>query len=92
MLTKKAQPEETSTPVFKTNAEKFVDKLVILQWNADAILTKQDELKNNGMNIFIIQDTKLVIKDKTPKFPGYTVLRRERGSGKERRTIEPVDY
>ena len=82
LLAKKPQPEETSCPVFKTNAEKFVDKLDILQWNADAISTKQDELrvfmKDNGVDIFLIQETKLVAKDKTPKFPGYTVLRRDR--------------
>ena len=59
-----------------------MDKLDILQWNADAISTKQDELrvfmKENGVDIFLIQETKLVAKDKTPKFPGYTVLRRDR--------------
>ena len=35
-------------------------------------------MKGNGVDIFLIQETKLVAKDKTPKFPGYTVLRRDR--------------
>ena len=35
-------------------------------------------MKDNGVDIFLIQETKLAAKDKTPKFPGYTVLRRDR--------------
>ena len=35
-------------------------------------------MKDNGVDIFLIQETKLVAKDKAPKFPGYTVLRRDR--------------
>ena len=56
--------------------------MTILQWNADAITAKiqplRDYLIEMNVDIFLIQETKLVKKDKTPTFPGYTILRKDR--------------
>ena len=77
-----APEDETISPNFKTNSKKYVEKLTILQWNADAITAKiqplRDYLIENDVDIFLIQETKLVKKDKTPTFPGYTILRKDR--------------
>ena len=82
LLAGKPSQPETTTPVFQTQASKFVGKLRILQWNADSISTKQDELrvflKDKEIDLFLIQETKMISKDKTPRFPGYTVLRKDR--------------
>ena len=63
-----------------------MEKLNILQWNADAISTKQDELriflKEKSIDLFLIQETKIIEKDKKNpienKFPGYRVLKKNR--------------
>ena len=56
--------------------------MTILQWNADAITAKiqplRDYLIEKNVDVFLIQETKLVKKDNTPTFSGYTVLRRDR--------------
>jgi len=73
---------DTATPAFKTNSKCFADNLLILQWNADAITAKiqhlRDYIMEKKVDVFLIQETKLVKKDKTPTFPGYTVLRKDR--------------
>ena len=78
-----SEDEEDSVPTFKlTSNTKFVDKLDIMQWNADAIGPKQDELERyviaKDIDIFLIQETKMIKKDKKPKFAGYRVLRQDR--------------
>ena len=68
MLAVRAPNPEAGSPVFVTKANKFVEKLNILQWNANAISTKQDELriflKEKSIDLFLIQETKLIEKDK----------------------------
>ena len=73
-------PEDTETQ-YKTKNTK-IEKLKILQYNIDSLLSKTEELKtllkDEDIGIFLIQETKLIPKDKLPKIPGYTPLRRDR--------------
>ena len=79
-----AQTEEKTTPTFDTKATQFIDKLTILQWNADALLSKIEELRGyleeKDIDIFMIQETKLISSDRDieKKFPGFTVKRQDR--------------
>ena len=54
----------------------------VLQWNADSILSKKEEfklfLKKAKVDIFLVQETKMIQKDKLPVFPGYTLLSKPR--------------
>ena len=74
---------ETTTPDFKTNSKDYISKLTILQWNADHLQAKVEDLRNylerRKVDIFFIQETKLT-KDKkvASKFPNYTIKRRDR--------------
>ena len=62
--------------------------LTIMQWNADGLKNKQDELKqrlvNSNIDILAIQETKLLgpdsgpTPDKTPEIPGYKPKRKDR--------------
>ena len=56
-----------------------------LQWNANGILNKKMELKDflqrRDVHVALIQETKLQASSKTPTFPGYTSLRRDRTGG-----------
>jgi exonuclease III len=79
-----AQTEEKTTPTFATKATQFVDKLTILQRNADALLSNIEELRGyieeKDIDIFMIQETKLISTDIDieKKFPGFTVKRQDR--------------
>ena len=57
------------------------DSLRIMQWNADCLRTKslelKDRLQQDDIDICLIQETKMTIKDK-PSFPGYTIVRADR--------------
>ena len=46
----------------------------------------RDFIKKNDIDIFLIQETKLIKSDKTPKIPGYTIERKDRvqPKGKEK--------
>ena len=48
----------------------------------DALLSKLEELKTlmkeESIDILLIQETKLIAKDKLPTIPGYTILRQDR--------------
>ena len=65
-------------------------KLKILQLNIDAISAKKQELKGflkkHDISIALIQETKMITKDRDPKLPGYTIIRKDRPQpkGKER--------
>ena len=54
----------------------------ILQLNADSILTKFKELKRfverEKIDVFVIQETKLIKRDKLPKIPGFAIKRKDR--------------
>ena len=56
--------------------------LKILQLNIDSIMSKVEELKDfikkNKIDVFVIQETKLVRSDKPIRIPGYTVVRKDR--------------
>ena len=76
--------EETTAPTFKVNSSNFTSRLTILQWNCDHLLAKVEELRSylerREIDIFFIQETKLISNDKgvEAKFPGYTIKRRDR--------------
>ena len=65
-------------------------KLKILQLNIEAISAKKDELKKflkkHAIDIMLLQETKMIPKDADPKFPGYTIIRKDRKQpkGKEK--------
>ena len=58
--------------------------LRILQWNADGIATRVQELdsflREHRVDICLLQESKLLAKDRTPSFEGYTVVRQDRPS------------
>ena len=62
----------------------------VLQWNADSFLSKKEEfrevIKEKDIDIFLIQETKMIATDKAPNFPGYTILNkpRKQPAGKEK--------
>ena len=59
-----------------------IKELKIIQWNAEAYLSKKEEFTSliyeKDIDIFVIQETKMITKDKTPNLPGYEIKRRER--------------
>ena len=75
-----ARPNEN--PEFKTKSTETLNKLKILQWNADSLLSKVEELRDyleeEKIDVFMIQETKLIMTDPTPKFKGYTLVRQDR--------------
>ena len=56
--------------------------LRILQLNIDSLLSKFDELKKfierEKIDVFVIQETKMIRSDKLPKIPGYSIERQDR--------------
>ena len=65
-------------------------KLKILQFNIAAISSKKEELKRflakHKIDIILLQETKMVPEDATPKIPGYTIIRNDRPLPKGKRT------
>jgi hypothetical protein len=66
-----------------------VGGLSILQWNCDGLATKKDELQEllsrEGVDVLLLQETKLGERDSTPAILGYSAVRRDRaGSGTAR--------
>ena len=57
-------------------------QLNIMQLNIDSLKSKVVELrhflKEQDVDVFMLQETKLVKKDKLPKIPGYTLVRDDR--------------
>ena len=53
-----------------------------MQWNAEAMSSKKVELtsfvQENKIDVFAIQETKMISRDKTPTIPGYTIIRKDR--------------
>ena len=60
-------------------------KFKLLQLNCNGIQKKAKELSNylqeRKITVAALQETKLQERNKTPKFPGYTAIRRDRGQG-----------
>ena len=58
------------------------EDIKILQWNADSFAAKKEEfkqlLKDLKVDIFMIQESKMTMKDKVPTIPGYTILSKPR--------------
>ncbi len=52
---------------------------MLLQWNPDGLVTKQHEqrlrLNNDNIDICLIQETKPLLKDTAPSFPGFCAIR-----------------
>ena len=75
-------PNPTSNPEFRTKSTNTCSKLTILQWNADSIISKVQELREylqeKEIDIFMVQETKLITSDKTPKFKNFTIIRQDR--------------
>ena len=59
-----------------------IKELKILQWNAEAYLSKKEEFANlvykYDIDVFAIQETKMVTNDLKPNIPGYEIKRRYR--------------
>ena len=74
----KDQEQEANYRIRRTK----MDKMNILQFNVDTLASKLEELKlllkEENIHVFLIQETKLIKKDKDPKIPGYTTLRKDR--------------
>ena len=64
--------------------------LRILQLNIDSLMSKIEELKRflkkHNIDVFVLQETKLIKNDRSPRIPGYTIIRKDRQQpkGKER--------
>ena len=63
-----------------------LSELKILQWNCDGLMTKKDELEEllhrEGVQVALLQETKLSQRDDTPRLRGYSAIRKDRsGSG-----------
>ena len=62
----------------------------ILQLNIDSLMSKIEELKRflkkHNIDVFVLQETKLIKNDRSPRIPGYTIIRKDRQQpkGKER--------
>ena len=79
-----SQPGNEQDAEERGSSAKFVPKgtLRLFQWNADVIKLKINELgermKNLGVDIALIQESKLRVKDKTPRIEGYSTVRADR--------------
>ena len=55
-----------------------INKMNILQYNIDTVSSKLEELKlllkEEDIDVFLLQETKMIDSDKKPKIPGYSVL------------------
>ena len=78
--TAEANPSETEANYEKVRGKET--RLKILQLNIDCLTSKTEELKrfvkDNNIDIFLLQETKLIKSDRTPKFPGFTIERQDR--------------
>ena len=74
--------EENIEYVIKEKNDMKNKEIKILQWNADAFLAKKEEfrtiIKNKDIDIFLVQETKMITTDKEPNFPGYTTYSKPR--------------
>ena len=81
--------EEEVEYIMKGEANKNTS-IRILQWNADSFLSKKEEfrevIKKQKIDVFLVQETKMTTTDRTPSFPGYTILSKPRSqtTGNER--------
>ena len=61
--------------------KKKIKQLKILQWNVEGYHSKKEEIANMvyemGVDVFVIQESKLISTDETPYIPGYTIKRRD---------------
>ena len=81
-------PQPVSAVADRRSAIRKVRRLRIIQWNVDGIKTSAVDLvsllERREVDIVLVQETKLSSKDKTPCFPGYSCLRRDRPPGRSR--------
>ena len=61
------------------------NSLRVVQWNVDGIRTALPELaqmlRDRSIDVCLVQESKLVSGDHTPRIPGYAALRRDRPIG-----------
>ena len=90
--TKKEQPEKAATTRYKVKSSgKGLEKLTLLQWNADAYLSKKEEFSQfileHKVDIYHIQETKMTVNDARTTHPRIYGLptgpKPEEGEGKE---------
>ena len=78
------QPKETDYKI----GEIKEGRITFLQLNVDSLKAKVVELrellKKEKVDVFLLQETKLRRKEKTPQFPGYSIYRKERQTTTER--------
>ena len=80
--------EEKESEYKPTKAKE--DTIKILQLNIDSLLSKMDELKEfierHDIDVFVLQETKMIKTDKMPQIPGYSIERldRHQPKGKEK--------
>ena len=59
-----------------------LSELKILQWNCDGLMTKKDELEEllhrEGVQVALLQETKLGQRDDSPRLRGYSAIRKDR--------------
>ena len=74
---------EESVPI-KTG--RIMSELKILQWNCDGLMTKKDELKEllhrEGVQVALLEETKLGQRDDTPRLRGYSAIRMDRSGSR----------
>ena len=78
-------PQPVSVVADRRQRIRKIQRLRIIQWNVDGIKTSavdlQSLLRQREVDVVLVQESKLSSKDKTPSFPGFSVLRRDRPSG-----------
>ena len=76
------QAPEDNSPEFRFKTKQYKENLIILQWNCDSISSKLEELKiflkDNKVDVFMLQETKMIKKDSDIKIKDYTIIRRDR--------------
>jgi hypothetical protein len=75
------EPPDT-TGTYRKSRETLACKLKILQYNIDSLRTNQEELRvflqKHKVDVFALQETKLIAGDDDPKIPGYTLVQKDR--------------
>jgi len=80
--TQDSDPAEETEGTYRKSRDTLAHKLKILQYNIDSLRTNQEELRvflqKHKVDVFALQETKLIAGDDDPKIPGYTLVRKDR--------------
>ena len=75
---------EAGDTASNTESAEFLRRgcLRVMHWNADGVKAKAEELghfiNTHRVDVCLVQESKLIGSDRTPRFPGYTVVRQDR--------------